>query len=97
MAVELAAYRHHGAGSRRINESVYPLRRGVWSTGDLTKLGQDIRGQQVSRGEARKRLLQIVRSCLLADFHLTWSWRDPLPALYVFARMTRAVFRRMRG
>jgi predicted ATP-grasp superfamily ATP-dependent carboligase len=90
MAVELAAYRRQIAASRPANGSVYPLRRGVWSSGDLIRLGQDIRERRISWGEALGRFLRIGRSFWLADFHLTWSWRDPLPTLYVFARMLRA-------
>jgi predicted ATP-grasp superfamily ATP-dependent carboligase len=96
MAVELAAYRSRIASARPANDSIYPLRRGVWSSGDLTRLGQDIRGQRVSWGEVLGRLLQMARSFWLADFHLTWSWRDPLPTCYVFAGMLRAAFRRIR-
>jgi predicted ATP-grasp superfamily ATP-dependent carboligase len=96
MAVELAAHRRHIANSRPANDSIYPLRRGVWSSGDLTRLGQDIMGRQVSWDEALGRLLRIARSFWLADFHLTWSWRDPLPTCYVFAGMLRTAFRRIR-
>jgi predicted ATP-grasp superfamily ATP-dependent carboligase len=95
MAVELAAYRHQIAGARPANDSTYPLRRGVWSSGDLTRLGQDIRTQRVSWGKVPGRLLQIARSFWMADFHLTWTWRDPLPTCYVFARMLLAAFRRI--
>lgn len=95
MAAALAAYRHQIAGSRPANDSIYPLRRGVWSLGDLTRLGQDIRRQRASWGEVPGRLLRIARSFWLADFHLTWSWRDPLPTCYVFTRMVLAAFRRI--
>ncbi len=96
MAVELAAYSRQIAGTRPANDSIYPLRRGVWSSGDLTRLGQDIRAQRVSWGEILGRLLRTARSFWLADFHLTWSWRDPLPTCYVFAGMLRAAFRQIR-
>jgi len=96
MAVELAAYHLQIASNRPANDSIYPLRRGVWSSGDLTRLGEDIRGQRVSRGEVLGRLRQIARSFWLADFHLTWSWRDPLPTWHVFAGMLRTAFRRIR-
>ena len=96
MAVELAAYHLQIAKNRPTNDSIYPLRRGVWSSGDLTRLGEDIRGQRVSRGEVLGRLRQIARSFWLADFHLTWSWRDPLPTWHVFAGMLRTAFRRIR-
>ncbi|HSK44879.1 MAG TPA: hypothetical protein VLA83_13440 [Candidatus Binatia bacterium] len=95
MAVELTAYRHQIAGKRPANDSTYPLRRGVWSSGDLTRLGEDIRMQRVSWGKIPGRLLQTARSFWLADFHLTWTWRDPLPTCYVFARMLLAAFRRI--
>jgi predicted ATP-grasp superfamily ATP-dependent carboligase len=94
MSVELAAYHRQITGNRPANDSSYPLRRGVWSSGDLVRLGQDIRGQRVRWSKVPGRLLQIARSFFLADFHLTWSWRDPLPTLYVFARMLRTAFRR---
>ena len=94
MAVELAAYRRQHTGNRPANDSAYPLRRGVWSSGDLIRLGQDIRRQRVSWGDVPGRLLRIARSFWQADFHLTWSWRDPLPTAYVFAGMLRAIFRR---
>jgi predicted ATP-grasp superfamily ATP-dependent carboligase len=95
MSVELAAYRRQITGNRPANDSSYPLRRGVWSSGDLTRLGQDIRGQRIRWSESPERLLQITRSFFLADVHLTWSWRDPLPTLYVFVRMVRAGFHRI--
>jgi len=97
MAVELAEYRQRRsiAGSRPANDSIYPLRRGVWTSGDLERLGQDIRGRRIRRREIPGRLLRTVRSFFLADFHLTWSWRDPLPTLYVFAGMVRAGFHRI--
>jgi hypothetical protein len=59
----------------------------------LTRLGEDIKGQRVSWREAPGRLLQIARSFWLADFHLTWSWRDPLPTCCVFAGMLRTALR----
>ncbi len=96
MAVQLAAYRRQVAGNRPANHSVYPLRRGVWTSGDLIRLGQDIRGQRLGWGGVLGRLLQIARSFWLADFHLTWSWRDPMPTCYVFAGMLRTAFRRIR-
>jgi predicted ATP-grasp superfamily ATP-dependent carboligase len=95
MAVKLAAYRRQIVSSRPACNSIYPLRRGVWSSGDLTTLGQDIRGLRVSWGEVLDRLLRIARSFWLADFHLTWSWRDPLPTCYVCATMLRTAFRRI--
>ena len=93
MAVELAACQRQVTSSRPANHSIYPLRRGVWSSGELTRLGQDIRRQRVSWGKVPGRLLRIARSFCVADFHLTWSWRDPLPTCYVFARMLRAALR----
>jgi hypothetical protein len=94
MAVGLAGYHHQIAGHRPRNDSNYPLRRGVWTSGDLERLGQDIRRKRVRWGQVPGRLLGIARSFLLADFHLTWTWRDPLPTLCVFAAMMRAGFRR---
>jgi hypothetical protein len=96
VAVELAAYGRQLASTRPANDSNYPHRRGVWTSGDLTRLGQDIRAQRVSWGEIRGRLVQITRSFWMADFHLTWSWRDPLPTCCVYAEMLRAAFRQIR-
>ncbi len=96
MAVELAAYVRQLASARPANDSNYPHRRGVWSSGDLTRLGQDIRAQRISWVEILRRLLRIARSFWLADFHLTWSWRDPLPTCYVFAGMLRTALRQIR-
>jgi predicted ATP-grasp superfamily ATP-dependent carboligase len=93
MAVEHAAYRRQITSSRPANSSIYPLRRGVWSSGELTRLGQDIRRQQVTWVEVPGRLLRIGRSLWLADFHLTFSWRDPLPTCYMLVRMLRAALR----
>jgi hypothetical protein len=96
MAVDLAAYRRQISSTCPANHSIYPLRRGVWSSGDLTRLGQDIRAQRVSWDEILGRLLRITRSFWLADFHLTWSWRDPLPTCCVYAGMVRTAFRQIR-
>lgn len=61
----------------------YPVgKRGAWTLGDLAGAIDSLRGREVGVWEFARWLGRILRTCLSADFHLTWSWRDPLPALY---------------
>ena len=53
--------------------------RYAWTTGDLEGLGAAVR-ELGPRGIA-KWVLDIARSALAADVHVTWSWRDPLPTV----------------
>jgi len=68
----------------------YPLRRAAWLMGDLEAIIREIKRGGLASPAVRQRLAGILRTLLAADFHLTWSWRDPLPTCFVYAqRLTR--------
>jgi predicted ATP-grasp superfamily ATP-dependent carboligase len=52
-----------------------------WLLGDLVALAVAARGTL----ELLRRLAATIASWLRADFHLAWSWGDPLPTLYLYA------------
>ena len=57
-------------------------RRCHWLTGDLAGALSELRGGEMSAGEALAWLRRILRAVLRADFHLVGWIRDPKPALY---------------
>lgn len=61
----------------------------VWSYGEIRALKSAIRNGEVGVAGAFKRIFQILTSAIRADMHLTWSWRDPLPTLLLFADQLR--------
>lgn len=56
-------------------------KRCYWLHGDLMALADSERGLFA----IARRLIAMIVSFRGADFQLTWSWRDPLPTLYLYA------------
>ena len=96
MAVELAGYRQ-GRSTKDITScATYPVgKRGVWWLGDVEGAIDSLwRGQIGLRGLAQW-MVRFLRSAVRADFHLTWSWRDPLPTLFLCRRFASSLLRRL--
>jgi len=96
MAVELAGYRQ-GRSTKDITPlATYPVgKRGVWWLGDVEGAIDALsRGQIGLRGLAQW-MARFLRSAVRADFHLTWSWRDPLPTLFLCRRFASSLLRRL--
>jgi hypothetical protein len=57
-----------------------------WLLGDLTALTAKDR----RTGEIASRITRMVVSLCRVDYHLTWSWKDPLPTLFLYASFARS-------
>ncbi|MGH4000661.1 MAG: hypothetical protein ACRDTJ_24730, partial [Pseudonocardiaceae bacterium] len=53
----------------------------AWTFGDLTGLWYAISQGEIAHAHALAELGRIARTAVLADVHLTWSWRDPVPTI----------------
>ncbi|MGH3973916.1 MAG: hypothetical protein ACRDS9_11425, partial [Pseudonocardiaceae bacterium] len=58
----------------------------TWTFGDLTGLWYAISHGEITRADALAELSRITRTAVLADVHLTWSWRDPVPTIVTYWR-----------
>lgn len=95
MALEYARYRHGMRPAPPRNDAPYPSRRAVWLLGEIEGLGHEFRRHRIGVREAAFAFRSTLRSAILADVHLVWSWRNPLPALHVCARLLSSMlFRR---
>lgn len=68
---------------------VWKYRTGVryaWTRGDLAGWRFERKKRRITRGEGIRWLGEMLRSFALAKVHITWSWRDPLPAILEFIR-----------
>ncbi len=84
IALELAAGRRPALAGRPWR---YPAgRRYVWTFGDLQGLRDALRAREIGPLQAVRWLATCLLAALRADAHVTWSWRDPLPTLALFAR-----------
>jgi predicted ATP-grasp superfamily ATP-dependent carboligase len=83
LAVKLA----HGEPLPELDQPFsYPLgKRYVWTFGDLTGLMHEFLGRELGVRRAGAWLLTSLVNAARADTHVTWSWRDPLPTLGMFA------------
>lgn len=57
-----------------------------WFTGDLGGLLCEFRSGNIDRHSALQWLTALPKT-LVGTGHLVWSWRDPLPAVFLFSRM----------
>ncbi len=53
----------------------------AWTFGDLAGLWYAIGQSEITRVGALAELGRIARTAVLADVHVTWSWRDPVPTI----------------
>ena len=64
-----------------------PGQRYVWTTGDLNALRIALRDGRTDRTNALRWLARTIRAAVMANVHVTWSWRDPLPTLVILAQL----------
>ncbi len=57
-----------------------------WTYGAVRALSAQLSNGEATFATIPKKLLQIVRSCVLSDVHMTWSISDPLPTIALFAK-----------
>ncbi|MGH3884351.1 MAG: hypothetical protein ACRDRC_13240 [Pseudonocardiaceae bacterium] len=53
----------------------------AWTSGDLAGLRYAIGQGEITPAGALVELGRIARNAVLADVHVTWSWRDPVPTI----------------
>jgi propionyl-CoA carboxylase alpha chain len=74
----------------------YPIgRRYAWTSRDLHGLLVSSGQGDLGRRDAGRWLLSAARTAVEADVHLTWSLRDPMPTLAVFADLATTLARRI--
>ncbi len=86
MAVQYAEHRRGLWPEPPANSSPYPVGEHVvtlWR--DLYGWLRAVKADRVSLKESLVWLKEMARTFLRGDVHLTWRWRDPLPACYLFA------------
>jgi len=76
----------------------YPVaKRFAWTSRDLYGLGSALVRGELSRGQSLRWVRNAARTALRADMHLTWSSRDPLPTLAIWADLASpSTWRRLR-
>ncbi|MGH3997329.1 MAG: hypothetical protein ACRDTJ_07685, partial [Pseudonocardiaceae bacterium] len=58
----------------------------AWTFGDLAGLWYAIGQGEITHAGALVELGRIARTAVLADVHVTWSWRDPVPTIATYWR-----------
>ena len=98
MAVECVGHRLGMVSQVSRNLDEYTAGRvGVWLYGDLQGLLEAWRRKELSLKSALLWLGRMSGSFVRADFHLVWSWRDPLPAMVLYAHLPAALVSRGAG
>ncbi|WP_026380886.1 ATP-binding protein [Afifella pfennigii] len=58
----------------------------AWTYGDIRGLKAALAQGDISAGAAMRWAARLAFLAVTADVHMTWSWRDPMPTLCLFAR-----------
>jgi predicted ATP-grasp superfamily ATP-dependent carboligase len=66
-------------------------KRCYWLLGDLAALT----AKDQRTGEIASRIARMVVAFCRADYQLTWSWKDPLPTLFLYASFARSNFSKL--
>lgn len=93
MAVQYAEYRRGARTQAPENFTSYPVdRHGVSLWRDVLGWRQSVKAHKLGPGESRAWLKDMARTFWRGDFHLTWSWKDPLPTCYRYLRLLASAF-----
>ncbi len=88
MAVSYAEYRRGALSQPPTNISPYPIgREGVSLWRDILGWHEALKRKELDRKSSRAWLKNSALTFLRGDFHLTWSWNDPLPTCYRYAQL----------
>ncbi len=72
----------------------YPnKKRGHWWLGDVQGLFRSIQNRTISIQQALEWFRQLIRTTFTAPLHLTWSWKDPLPSIFLFSKLTYSILK----
>jgi biotin carboxylase len=84
MAVDIALDQREVPPDGRVN-SKYPAgRRASWLLGDVQGFARSIQSRSINLLEAARWTAGILNGFASADFHMTFSWRDPVPTLFLY-------------
>jgi biotin carboxylase len=67
--------------------------RFVWTYGDLIGVWYSLRHREIDRSGAWRWAASALIAAVRADVHVTWSWRDPCPALAFYGGQLRKTLR----
>jgi predicted ATP-grasp superfamily ATP-dependent carboligase len=67
--------------------------RFVWTYGDLIGIWYCLRHREIDRRGAWRWAVAALSAAVRADVHVTWSWRDPCPALVFYGGQLRKTLR----
>lgn len=88
MAVLHAQYRRGVLPAPPANSSPYPVgKRAISLWRDVEGLAHAVKTQNLDMRESLEWLKSMALTIFHGDFHLTWSWADPLPASYRFLKL----------
>lgn len=93
LALDYARYQSGLVSAPPRGPGTYPRRRMVWLLGQVEGLGHEFRRGRITLRAALSSLFAILRATATADVHLLWSWRDPLPSLYLLTRLVSSQFK----
>lgn len=94
MAIELA----EGRLDTTAPEYNKPCKVGLhyaWTHGELLALKNAIANEGVSLKAFLSRLLLVGRTFVTSSVHVTWSWKDPLPTLYLYKELLHIPLKRI--
>lgn len=76
---------------------IYPAgRRAYWLLGDVLGLVHSLEDGSVNRKTALSWLKNMAGSTLAADLHLTFSWKDPAPTGFLYAKLVSSLWGRIK-
>lgn len=98
MAVLYAEYRRGTLSTPIVNFSAYPAgRRAVWLRGDILGWVHEMSTGALNPKQTVVWLKEMTTTFFRGDYHLTWSWNDPLPACFFFASLAKSFLRYLMG
>lgn len=88
MAVAYAEYRRGALSQPPTNTSPYPAgRQGVSLWRDILGWRSASKRKELDAKSSRAWLKNMLLTFFRGDFHLTWSWKDPLPTCYRYVHL----------
>lgn len=88
MAALYAEYRRGALSQPPANFAPYPVgRHGVSLWRDILGWRRSVKANKLRPAELRAWLKDMALTFFRGDFHLTWSWKDPLPTCYRYSTL----------
>ncbi len=71
-------------------------KRAHWLMGDIRGLLYEVEVGNVNTVSFLVWLINMFKTLMSTNLHITWSWRDPLPSLFLYYRLFPAIVRRIK-